>query len=342
MQVQENFPLKPYNTFGIAAAARYFMHIRSVTELQEAMNVRTKAKPLILGGGSNILFTKDVDGLVIKNDIKGIEKIRQDNDYVYIRAGAGENWHQLVLHCIENNWAGLENLSLIPGCAGASPMQNIGAYGVELKDVFHELTAFHLGERCNYTFSAKDCGFGYRESVFKNKYKGQFAILNVTYRLNKRPVFNTSYGAIAQELETMGVKELTIRAISQAVIAIRSSKLPDPKEIGNAGSFFKNPTVPKEQFLSLKNTFEQLAGYENADGSVKLAAGWLIEHCGPQEGISWKGYRRGDAGVHARQALVLVNYGNATGQEVYKLSEEIVQSVLLKFGVLLEREVNVL
>jgi UDP-N-acetylmuramate dehydrogenase len=240
------------------------------------------------------------------------------------------------LHCIKNIWAGVENLSLIPGCTGASPMQNIGAYGVEIKDVFHELTAFHLHEKANYTFKAKDCEFGYRESVFKRKYKDQFVVLDVTFRLSKQPHFNTSYGAIEQELEKMGVKELSIRAISQAVINIRSSKLPAPKDIGNAGSFFKNPSVTKEKYLQLKQDFENIVGYENADATIKLAAGWLIEQCG------WKGFREGDAGVHAKQALVLVNYGNATGDEVFTLSKRIMDSVSDKFNVSLEREVNII
>ncbi|MEO5564166.1 MAG: UDP-N-acetylmuramate dehydrogenase [Chitinophagaceae bacterium] len=344
MQVQENISLKTYNTFGIDAKARYFAHIRSVEDLQElaALTLSPKISNLILGGGSNILFLNDFDGLVLKNDIKGIDKVDEDDENVFVKSGAGENWHQFVLHCIENNWAGVENLSLIPGCIGASPMQNIGAYGVEIKDVFHELTAFHLEEKCNYTFSVKDCAFGYRDSVFKNKYKDQFMILNVTYKLKKKPAFNTSYGAIEQELNRMGITEISIDAISQAVINIRSSKLPDPKEIGNAGSFFKNPSVDKEKFLSLKAKFENIVGYENSDGTVKLAAGWLIEHSGPTGGTSWKGYREGDAGVHAKQSLVLVNYGAATGKQLYELSENIVRTVSGQFGVKLEREVNIL
>ena len=336
MQIHENFSLKPYNTFGIDSKAKYFAAFRSVEVLNNLLTQYSPLTTLILGGGSNILFTKDFDGIVLKNEIEGIEKIAEDEDAVYIKCGAGENWHKVVLHCIENNWAGLENLSLIPGCVGASPMQNIGAYGVEIKNVFHELTAFHLQEKGNYTFRMKDCEFGYRESIFKRKYKDQFVILNVTYRLSKRPQFNTSYGAIEQELEKMGVKDLSIQAISQAVINIRSSKLPDPNEIPNAGSFFKNPSVAKEKFLQLKQKFENIVGYENADGTVKLAAGWLIEQCG------WKGFRNGDAGVHAKQALVLVNYGNATGKEVYELSEKIVNSVVSKFDVQLEREVNII
>jgi len=336
MQVQENFSLKPYNTFGIDARARYFSSFHSTDELIQLTTQRSPLTPLILGGGSNILFTKDFDGIVLKNEILGIEKINEDEDYVYVKCGAGENWHQVVLHCIENNWAGIENLSLIPGCTGASPMQNIGAYGVEIKDVFHALTAFHLQEKSNYTFKINDCAFGYRESVFKRKYKGQFVILDVTYRLGKHQHFNTSYGAIEQELGKMGVTNLTIEAVSKAVINIRSSKLPDPKEIGNAGSFFKNPSVPKEKYLQLKKDFENIVGYENAGGTVKLAAGWLIEQCG------WKGFRINDAGVHALQSLVLVNHGNASGKEIYELSEKIVSSVANKFGVNLEREVNIL
>ena len=348
MQVQENFSLKPYNTFGIDAKAKFFIRFNSVGQLQEAITsnlIPPKARQtssLVLGAGSNILFTKDFDGIVLKNEIGGIEKVTEAENFVYVKCGAGENWHEVVLHCIENNWAGIENLSLIPGCVGASPMQNIGAYGVEIKDVFHELTAFHLREQSNYTFKLKDCEFGYRESVFKRKYKDQFVILDVTYKLGKTPIFNTSYGAIEQELTKMGIPKLSIKAISQAVINIRSSKLPDPKQIGNAGSFFKNPSVAKEKFLQLKQQFEKLVGYENADGTVKLAAGWLIEQCGPTRTESWKGFRAGDAGVHAKQALVLVNYGQAAGKDIYQLSEQIVQTVFEKFGVTLEREVNLI
>jgi UDP-N-acetylmuramate dehydrogenase len=337
MQVQENISLKPYNTFGIDTRARYFARFKTAKELRDLLTTdqKDKNKNLILGGGSNILFTRDYDGIVLKNEIAGIEKTGEDENFVYIKCGAGENWHQFVLHCIQNNWAGIENLSLIPGCTGASPMQNIGAYGVEVKDVFYQLTAFHLQERRNYNFNLQDCEFGYRESVFKRKYKDQFVILDVTFRLNKTPKFNTSYGAIEQELDKMGVKELSIQSISQAVINIRSSKLPDPKEIGNAGSFFKNPSIPAAQFQYLKSKFPSIVGYENADRSIKLAAGWLIEQCG------WKGFRKGDAGVHAKQALVLVNYGNATGLDIYQLSDDIVNDVVRKFGVTLEREVNV-
>ncbi|RYY54516.1 MAG: UDP-N-acetylmuramate dehydrogenase, partial [Chitinophagaceae bacterium] len=329
-------------TFGLSVNAQYFSTVRSIGDLQELLAWNRRQPALILGGGSNLLLTKDVEGLVIRNEIRGIWKVKEDDDAVYIKSGAGENWHSLVLYAINNELGGLENLSLIPGNVGASPMQNIGAYGVEIKDVFHELTAFHLEEKTNYIFRAKDCGFGYRESVFKNKYKGQFLITDVTFRLSKKPVFHIEYGAIRAELEKMGVTQPGLRTISQAVINIRTSKLPDPKQIGNAGSFFKNPSVPAEKFESLKETFPDLVGYPNADGTTKLAAGWLIEHSGPASGESWKGYRAGDAGVHDAQALVLVNHGNATGSQVFELSERILRSVQEKFGVTLEREVNVL
>ena len=338
MQIQENIALKPFNTFGITATARYFSTFTAVDELQSIIDAKQvqHTQRMVLGGGSNVLFTKDFDGLILKNELKGIELVHEDDDWYYVKAQAGENWHSFVLHCIAHNYAGVENLSLIPGNVGASPMQNIGAYGVEIKDVFHELEAYHLHDREVVHFSPGDCAFGYRESVFKRKYKDQFVILNVTFRLRKKPVFNTSYGAIEQELEKMHVQSLSIQAISSAVINIRSSKLPDPKEIGNAGSFFKNPTVPNEQFTALQQAFPAIVGYAFGAHDTKLAAGWLIEQCG------WKGYREGDAGCHAKQALVLVNYGNATGGEIYDLSSKIVASVKERFGVGLEREVNII
>lgn len=340
MQVLENFPLKTLNTFGIESYARQYARFGTIEDLDELLAQQQPA--LILGGGSNLLFTGDVDGLVIKNEIYGIEKISEDDQHVIVKVGAGENWHRFVIHCIENGWAGLENLSLIPGCVGASPMQNIGAYGVEVKDKFHQLEAWHIEDRKAVSFSREQCEFGYRESVFKGKYKGQFVITHVSFQLDKHPTFHTNYGAIREELEKMQVTELSIAAISKAVINIRSSKLPDPAEIGNAGSFFKNPSVAKEKYNELKTQFPSIVGYENADGTVKLAAGWLIEHSGPEGEKSWKGYRVGDAGVHAKQALVLVNYGNAKGREIYDLSENILNSVMLKFGVTLEREVNLI
>jgi UDP-N-acetylmuramate dehydrogenase len=359
-----NISLKKYNTFGIDAIARYFAIFATQDELATLLDGipgQHTGSPFILGGGSNILLTKNIDGPVLRNEIKGIELVDEDEDHVYVTAGAGESWHGFVQYCLGRNWAGVENLSLIPGSVGAAPMQNIGAYGVEIKDVFNELTAWDLGEGKVYTFTLNDCRFGYRESIFKHAYKGRFIILSVTFRLNKIPVFHTSYGAIREELEKMGVQDLSIQAISQAVVNIRTSKLPDPAQIGNAGSFFKNPTIPNAQFDELQTRFPGIVGYPeaapggtgtgtgsasapdsasasgitSAPGATKLAAGWLIEQCG------WKGYRHGDAGVHTRQALVLVNYGHATGHELYDLSEQILKSVHEKFGVTLEREVNI-
>lgn len=343
--IQENISLKNYNSFGIDANARFYSTVSSVDELRELklMYDHLGLKQLLmLGGGSNILFTDNFNGLVLKNNIGGIQQIGEDDTFVYLQAGAGVNWHSFVLHCIANNLAGVENLSLIPGNVGASPMQNIGAYGVEIKDVFHSLQAYHLQENSLHTFNKTDCAFGYRESIFKNKYKGQFAIVSVIFKLAKQPNYNISYGAIGQELEAMGVKELSLAAISQAVINIRSSKLPDPAVIGNAGSFFKNPEVANDVFKELKTLFPQMVGYDLGNGKTKIAAGWLIEHCGPEVGVSWKGYRVGDAGCHAKQALVLVNYGNAKGEEIYELSTAIIVSVKEKYGVLLEREVNII
>lgn len=334
MQLQENFPLKSLNTFGIDAKAKYFAAFTSVADMQAILALHPE-NLMILGGGSNVLLTKDYDGLILHNKLKGIELVKEDADFYYVKAWAGENWHQFVQYCIRQNYAGLENLSLIPGCVGASPMQNIGAYGVEIKDVFHELEGYHIHDKTIVKFNKEECAFGYRESIFKRQYKNQFIILNVTFRLSKQPHFNISYGAIEQELEKMNVKELSIRSISQAVINIRSSKLPNPAEIGNAGSFFKNPQVTAGVFKQLQVAFPGIVGYPVGDHEVKLAAGWLIEQCG------WKGYRKGDAGCHSKQALVLVNYGNATGDEIYHLSTEIIQSVQQKFGVTLEREVNI-
>ena len=336
MQIHEGFSLVPYNTFRIDVKARYFSTFLNIDELSELTTQFSQLTNLVLGGGSNILFTKDYDGAILKNEIKGIELQHEDADHVYVKVGAGENWHQFVLYCIKHNWAGVENLSLIPGNIGASPIQNIGAYGVELDDVFWSLEAFHLSERKIHTFTATDCEFGYRDSIFKNRYKNEFAILSVTFQLKKKPIYHVSYGAITEELEKMGVKDLSIKAVSQAVINIRSAKLPDPQKIPNAGSFFKNPEVTASKYEELKLKFPDIIAYPLAKGTVKLAAGWMIEKCG------WKGYRKGDAGCHAKQALVLVNYGNATGKEIFALSEEILQSVKNKFDIGLEREVNII
>ena len=342
MQVHQNYPLKKYNTFGINAYSKYFSAFATIEDLKLILEEYAEQSTLILGGGSNLLFTKNYAGIVLKNNLLGIDIVDEDENYVYVKAGAGENWHQFVLYCLQNNFSGVENLSLIPGNIGACPMQNIGAYGVELKDVFHSLDAFHLGERKVVSFDLNDCGFGYRDSVFKKKYKDQFAITSVTFRLNKIPQFNISYGAIKEELDKMKVEELTIQAISQAVINIRSSKLPDPTVIGNAGSFFKNPEISNANFQILLSKFKNAVGYKLENGNVKLAAAWLIEQCGPEKGTTWKGFRRGDAGCHEKQALVLVNYGNALGSQIYNLSKEIKKSVKEKFDIELESEVNII
>jgi UDP-N-acetylmuramate dehydrogenase len=332
----ENVSLKKYNTFGIEASARHFATFTSADELASLLD-QAPQPVVVLGGGSNILLLSDVVGTALINGIKGIDLIDEDDRYLYVQAGAGESWHGFVGHCLDRGWAGVENLSLIPGSVGAAPMQNIGAYGVELKEVFHELEALDLQDGKVRMFTLNDCRFGYRDSVFKGEFKGRFIILSVTFRLNRDPVFHTAYGAIREELTRMAIRELSIRAISEAVVRIRSAKLPDPAVIGNAGSFFKNPTISNEQFAALKARFADIVGYPDPAGAVtKLAAGWMIEQCG------WKGYRRGDAGCHDRQALVLVNYGHATGREIYDLSEEILYSVKKKFGVTLEREVNII
>ncbi len=340
MLIQQNKSLKQYNSFGINAIARNFVILDSLDSLEELITdheFSIKNAHFILGGGSNILFTSPlIDGWVLKNEMKGITLVGEDEDHYFVEVAAGENWHQFVLYCISKGYAGIENLSLIPGCAGASPIQNIGAYGVEIKDVFDSLDLYHLREKCVIRFSASECMFGYRESIFKTKLKNQFVILKIRLRLNKKPSFKTSYGAVEQELEKMGVQELTIQQVSEAVIRIRSSKLPDPKKIGNAGSFFKNPIISNDLFQKLKPNFPDLPGYPAANGLIKIAAGWLIEKAG------WKGYRIGDAGCHALQALVLVNFGNATGKEIYELSSKIIHSIENKFGIVLEREVNIL
>jgi UDP-N-acetylmuramate dehydrogenase len=339
MQVHQNYFLKKYNTFAIEVYARYFATFSSVEDLQTLLSTNSNLLPtLILGGGSNILLTKNYDGFVLKNEISGIEIISESEEEVFIKVGAGISWHCFVMYCVEKNYGGVENLSLIPGNVGASPMQNIGAYGVEIKDVFYELEALDLKEKNIKTFTAGECEFGYRESVFKKKYKDQFAILNVTVRLRKKPVFNISYGAIEEELKKMEVEHLSIKSISDAVIHIRSSKLPDPKLIGNAGSFFKNPVLHKHELEKheLRNSPANIPFYQIDEDHFKIPAGWLIEQCG------WKGYRKDDAGCYDKQALVLVNYGNATGKEIYNLSEEIILSVKEKFGIILEREVNII
>ena len=331
----QNTSLKAYNTFGIDVAAEHLISIESTGELVKTLAEINQKELLILGGGSNVLFMNDFKGTVLLNKLEGISVVDENEGHVWVKAGGGVNWHEFVLHCIHQNWAGIENLSLIPGSVGAAPMQNIGAYGVETKDVFHELEAIEISTGKIITFSNSDCQFGYRESVFKRALKGQYLISSVIFKLDKKPTFKTSYGAITNELENMKVTKLSIQAISNAVINIRRSKLPDPKVTGNAGSFFKNPVVPISLAENIKKEYPEAAAYPLDDNSMKLAAGWLIDKAG------WKGKTYGNYGVHPKQALVLVNYGGATGQNIYDLSTEILTDIKSKFGVELEREVNI-
>jgi len=334
MKIKENVSLKPYNTFGIEAGAARFAEVHSEVALIELLDAHTPE--LILGGGSNILFHGDVQGLVIKNNILGKQVIDENDETVQVRFGAGENWHECVLWAIENGYGGIENLSLIPGTVGAAPMQNIGAYGVELKDVFVELEAVHLREKTQQTFNHAACKFAYRESVFKKELKGQFFITAVTLQLTKKNhKLNTSYGAIQTTLEKNNIKSPDIKSISDAVIQIRQSKLPDPTKLGNAGSFFKNPIIPKSQFDPIKLAHSGIVSYDLPDDMVKVPAGWLIEQCG------WKGKQIGDAGTYKNQALVIVNHGKASGEDIWQLAQKIQQSVNDKFGIKLTPEVNV-
>jgi len=337
--MQENFSLKPYNTFGVDAKAKYFAEINDVEELKEAINFSRSQdlKLLFLGGGSNVLFTQDFDGLVIKLNLKGISKENFSENEVLVTAKAGENWHEFVMYCLDKNLGGLENLSLIPGNVGTSPMQNIGAYGTEIKDVFVECKVLNLDTLEIEAFNLQQCKFGYRDSIFKQEGKGKYVILEVSFRLSrKNHRIKTEYGAIQTELENLGIENPTIQDISKAVINIRQSKLPDPKQIGNAGSFFKNPTIPLSQFEDLKQKFENIQGYPNGE-FVKVPAGWLIEQCG------WKGKQIGNVASHKLQSLVIVNAtGEATGKEIFDFSTEIINSVKEKFGIELEREVNII
>jgi len=340
MLIQENYPLKTLNTFGMDISAKYFSTFSFWEELEtltEQMPKSISLNPLILGGGSNILFTKNFDGWVLKNEIGGIQLLEERDDYYIIEAGGGVKWHDFVLYCIDRGYAGLENLSLIPGTVGASPIQNIGAYGVEIKDCILSLDAYHIQDKTFVQFKASDCAFGYRDSIFKNKFKHQFVITKLQFRLSKTPNLKTSYGAIEQELEKMKIKNPSIKDISNAVIRIRSSKLPDPNLLGNAGSFFKNPLISKTKYEELKNEYPSIVGYYSENSAfVKIAAGWLIDQCG------WKGFRKADAGCHTFQALVLVNYGKATGSEILDLSDEIIDSIKSKYSIVLEKEVNIL
>ncbi|ANF51402.1 UDP-N-acetylenolpyruvoylglucosamine reductase [Chryseobacterium glaciei] len=337
--MHENFSLKPYNTFGVEAKAKYFVEVHSIEELKDALKFSNmNTLPLLfLGGGSNILFTKDFDGLAIKLSLKGIAvQVLNKNEFL-VTAKAGENWHEFVLFCLNKNLGGLENLSLIPGNVGTSPMQNIGAYGTEIKDIFVDCKVLNLETLEIETFDVKKCRFGYRDSIFKQEGKGKYVILEVSFRLTiQNHNIKTEYGAIKSELENLGIENPTIQDVSKAVINIRQSKLPDPKVTGNAGSFFKNPTIPLTQFEELKQKFENIQGYPNGE-FVKVPAGWLIEQCG------WKGKQIGNVASHQLQSLVIINAtGNATGQEIFDFSTEIINSVKEKFSIELEREVNII
>jgi len=335
MLIKENVSLKEFNTFGIEASARFMGELTDEGDLEKILKqFNLPLRLLILGGGSNVLFSGDFEGLVIKNNIFGRELLREDQEYVWVRLGAGENWHQVVLWAIHHGWGGIENLSLIPGTVGAAPMQNIGAYGVELCTVFERLEAIDLDTLKTESFETNDCQFGYRYSVFKGPLKNRYMITRVVLRLHKNPVFNTSYGAVAQTLDSQGIKELSLKAVSDAIISIRESKLPDPRQIGNAGSFFKNPTVSEAVFKNLKTAYTNIPSYPTVDG-YKIPAGWLIEQC------QWKGFRRGAIGVHKHQALVLVNHGGGQGKDLVELSFEIQESVDRKFGIKLAPEVNI-
>lgn len=338
MKIYEDFKLLNYNTFGVESNSKYYIEISSEEALRNVskLNHFKKNPILILGGGSNILFTKNFDGLVISNKIRGREIIFQNSDYVYLKVGAGENWHDLVMYCVDKGWGGIENLSLIPGNTGTAPMQNIGAYGVEIKETFLELEAFEIKTGKTIKFLKSDCNFGYRESIFKNEKKNQYIILNITLKLNKKPEINISYGDVIKILEDNNIKNPTIKDVSNAIISIRKLKLPDPNKIGNCGSFFKNPIIEKNQLKIIQKKYPNIVYYKINESKVKIAAGWLIEKAG------WKGKTFNNYGVHKNQALVLVNYGNAKGSEIYELSEKIIVDIYQKFQISLEREVNII
>lgn len=335
MNIQEHISLKTYNTFGIDTTARFFTTLTDTNDLAALTDAHQYAHRKIIGGGSNILLTQPVDGLLIANQTKGIELLQEDAEHVWLRVASGEIWHELVLHIIDKGWSGIENLALIPGTVGAAPIQNIGAYGVEVKDVIESVTFWHWDKKKMITFNNTECRFAYRDSIFKQELKDKCFIVSVVFRLNKQAKPNISYGAIEEELKNMHVDNYTPKAIAEAVIRIRISKLPDPKITGNAGSFFKNPTITTAQFQELQLAYPNIPSYKINDEYVKIPAGWLIEQCG------WKGYRKDDYGVHPKQALVLVNYGHAKGNEIWDLSGNIVASVKNTFGIELEREVQV-
>ncbi|HYG17188.1 MAG TPA: UDP-N-acetylmuramate dehydrogenase [Bacteroidia bacterium] len=336
MEIQENVSLKPYNTFGIDVSTRFLVPITTLDDIRHAIShpQLQRHERLILGGGSNVLFTKGWDGITLLNELQDIQIISETDDAVLIKAASGENWHKLVMFCVERGYGGIENLSLIPGTVGAAPMQNIGAYGVEIKDVLQSVEFYDFGKKEVITFTNEQCEFGYRESIFKKELKGKVFILSIIIKLNKKPVFNTSYGAISQTLEEMGAAP-SIKSISDAVIHIRQSKLPDPEVLGNAGSFFKNPEIPTEEYLRLKEKYPDMPGYKVTDTITKVPAGWLIEQLG------WKGKTVGHTGNHAQQALVIVNYGDATGKEIYAHAMNVINSVKDTFNIQLTPEVNI-
>lgn len=337
MTILENISLKPFNSFGIEAYAKEFVDIKTKSELLEVLQKHRNSKLFILGGGSNLLLTKDINTLVLHINNKGKEVLYEKDDQVFVKIQAGENWHDFVLWCIKNDFGGVENLSLIPGNVGTAPIQNIGAYGVELKDVFVNCEAIELETLKTISFTKKDCNFGYRNSFFKAEGKGKYVITNVTFELNKaNHQLNTSYGAIQSELHKSKINNPTIKDVSDVVIKIRQSKLPDPKEIGNSGSFFKNPVISKNQFTDLKINFPEIPSYEISSSEIKIPAGWLIEKAG------FKGKRFGDYGVHKNQALVLVNYGSANGNDIFNLSKLIQKTIKRIFNINLEAEVNVI
>ncbi len=338
MEIHSNHPLREYNTFGVQVMARAFVIIKSATELEDLLPGHDKhALPMmVLGEGSNILFTQDFDGLIIKNAIDGIHVVKEDDEYTWVKAGAGVNWHHLVDSCIKAGFGGIENLSLIPGTVGAAPVQNIGAYGVELREVMEALEAYEITSGQKRYFRNSECKFGYRDSIFKNELKDRYIISNVILRLDKNPKLKLSYGNLKATLETMGISQPTLRDVSDAVIRIRKSKLPDPSIIGNAGSFFKNPIVSTAAFETLVKMYPQIPGYLQDSQHVKIPAAWLIEQCG------WKGKRVGQAGVHTDQALVLVNYGNASGKEILGIARDIETAVQKKFNIALASEVNIM
>lgn len=337
MQILQNISLKPYNTFGIDVLAKHFVSVTNIDDLKNILKLKEYSNKLILGGGSNMLLTKDYNGLVIHINIKGIEIVSDNDDTVRVKAHAGENWHQFVLWCIENNYGGIENLSLIPGNVGTAPIQNIGAYGVELKDVFESCEAISLEDYEIQSFSKTVCDFGYRNSIFKQDKKSKFIITSVIFKLTKgQHKLNINYGAITSQLKASNIKNPTIKDVSNAVITIRESKLPNPKEIGNSGSFFKNPVISNSQFKTLAENFNDLPSYPISESEVKIPAGWLIEKAG------FKGKRLGNYGVHKNQALVLVNYGGAKGEEILNLSKLIQKTVKRLFNISIEAEVNIL